>query len=59
MILFCPHCNDIVEIFGEPRVLECEKDGAVLEVICHTESARAFKTAFERVFRRPGQGEPL
>lgn len=57
MILFCPHCNDIVEIFGEPRVLECETCNAVLEKVCDIDSARAFKSAFDAAFRGPGQGE--
>jgi hypothetical protein len=33
ILLFCPHCDDIVEILGErPRPLpECETCGALLE----------------------------
>lgn len=34
MLLFCPHCDDIVEIFGEPTKPMPQHDcGAVLEPI--------------------------
>jgi hypothetical protein len=29
--LACPHCNDVIEIFGEPLAHECEC-GAIMEV---------------------------
>jgi hypothetical protein len=53
MILFCPHCDDIVEIFGEPRALECEVCGAVLEPVVDPDSAAAFERAFDYVFGAP------
>lgn len=52
MLLFCPHCDDIIEILGlPPRPLpECETCGAVLEVVADLDSAMAVKTSFEKVF---------
>ena len=50
MILFCPHCDTIEEILGEPRRLECNACGAVLEPVCDLQPAKAFNAAFETVF---------
>lgn len=57
-MLFCPHCDEIIEILGlPPRPLpECEACGALLEAVVDLDAVRAFKTSFEGVFGKPGQG---
>jgi hypothetical protein len=52
MILFCPHCETEIEIFGEaPRPLpECEACGGVLEVVADFSGLRAMRRAFDAVF---------
>lgn len=59
MLLFCPHCDDIIEILGlPPRPMpQCETEGcgAVLEAVVDLEAARTFKTSFEAVLGKPGQ----
>ena len=57
MLLFRPHCDDVVEIFGEPRKLECDACGAELELIADLQPVKSFKAQFDAVFgRRSGQG---
>ncbi len=58
MILFCPHCEEIEEILGEPRRLECNTCGAVLELVCDLAPAKAFNAAFETVFGRVERARP-
>ena len=57
MLLFCPHCGDVIEIFGlaPPRLPECRTCGAALAALADRESQKAFKTSFEAVFGKPGQ----
>jgi hypothetical protein len=30
-LLFCPHCDEVVEVRGEPRGMQCDDCGAELE----------------------------
>jgi hypothetical protein len=56
MLLFCPHCDDVIEILGlAPRPLpECKACGAELELVADLEAIKTFKTSFAAIF---GEGE--
>lgn len=52
MLLFCPHCDDIIEILGEPLprpMPECEHCGAVLDV-CDADHPASVERQFAAVF---------
>lgn len=63
MLLFCPHCDQEIEILGEPLprpMPECEDCGAVLEVsnpdddwegrVDHPAVGRRLTADFDRLF---------
>lgn len=56
MLLFCPHCDDIIEILGEPLprpMPECEHCGGVLEAM---DGEARFELTPEGVAVLVGQG---
>lgn len=52
VILYCPHCDSIIEVEGtlRPREPQCETCGAILEVIADLAPAKAFQARFDAVF---------